>query len=59
VISPAGVSQGGIGLWGSRTTNSVPNIAYTKQTIQHLQEGDLTANLNFCSPNPTSDFSCE
>ena len=59
VSDASGSSQGGVGLWGSRTTNSVRNIAYTKQTIQHLQEGDLTANLNFCSPNPTSDFSCE
>ena len=59
VTDAAGVSQGGVGLWGSRTTNSVRNIAYTKHTIQHLQEGDLTANLNFCSPNEASDYYCE
>ena len=59
VTNAVGTSQGGIGLWGSRTTNSVRNLAYSKQTIQHLQEGDLTANLNFCSPNPTSDYACD
>ena len=44
--------QGGIGLWASRTKLGVYGLGYTKQTIQHLQEGDVTAALNFCSPSP-------
>ena len=59
VTDASGNPRGGVGLWGSRTTNSVRNIAYSKQTIQHLQEGDRTANLNFCSPNPASAFACD
>jgi hypothetical protein len=51
--------EGGIGLWGSRSRVAVDNLGYTKQTIQHLQEGDLTAALNFCSPSPISDFGCD
>lgn len=51
--------QGGIGLWASRTTLGVYNLGYLKQTMQHLQEGDLTAALNFCSPSPLSDYSCD
>ena len=51
--------QGGIGLWASRTTLGVYNLGYFKQTMQHLQEGDLTAALNFCSPSPLSDYSCD
>ena len=59
VIGTDGVPRGGIGLWASRTTDSVSNLAYSKGTIQYLQEGDLTAALNFCSPNPTSDYACD
>ena len=51
--------QGGIGLWASRTMLGVYNLGYLKQTMQHLQEGDLTAALNFCSPSPLSDYSCD
>ena len=51
--------QGGIGLWASRTKLGVYNLGYLKQTMQHLQEGDLTAALNFCSPSPLSDYSCD
>lgn len=51
--------QGGIGLWASRTTLGVYNLGYHKPTMQHLQEGDLTAALNFCSPSPLSDYSCD
>lgn len=51
--------QGGIGLWASRTTLGVYNLGYLKQTMQHLQEGDLTAALNFCSPSPLSDYNCD
>lgn len=51
--------QGGIGLWGARSTTGVYGWGYRKQTIQHLQESDLTAALNFCSPSPFSDYSCQ
>lgn len=51
--------EGGIGLWGARTTFGVYDLGYTKQTMQHLQEGDLTAALNFCSPSPISDYFCD
>ena len=59
VIAADGTQLGGIGLWGSRTTLGVYGLGYSKQTIQHLQEGDLTAALNFCSPSPLSDYSCD
>ena len=59
VTGSAGEPLGGIGLWGSRATLGVYGLGYTKQTIQHLQEGDLTAALNFCSPSPLSDYSCD
>ena len=61
VIGDDGEPMGGVGLWGSRSTLGVYGLGYTKQTIQHLQEGDLTAALNFCSPAPSgiSDYSCE
>lgn len=61
VIGNDGTPMGGVGLWGSRSTLGVYGLGYSKQTIQHLQEGDLTAALNFCSPAPSgiSDYSCE
>ena len=51
--------NGGLGLWASRTTQGVYGLGYTTDTIEHLQEGDETAELNFCTPNPTSDYSCQ
>ena len=59
VTRPDGSAVGGIGLWGSRSTLGVYGLGYTKQTIQHLQEGDLTAPLNFCSPSELSDYYCD
>ena len=59
VTNADGAPAGGIGLWGSRTTLGVYGLGYTKQTIQHLQEGDLTAPLNFCSPSSLSDYYCD
>ena len=61
VIDEKGEPIGGVGLWGSRSTVGVYGLGYTKQTIQHMQEGDLTAALNFCSPAPSgiSDYSCD
>jgi len=51
--------NGGLGLWASRTTQSVKGLGYTTDTIEHLQEGDDTAELNFCTPNPFSDYTCQ
>ncbi len=50
--------DGGLGLWASRSIQGVYNLGYTTDTIEHLQEGDETAELNFCSPNPFSDYYC-
>jgi|TARA_B110000116_G_C16755867_1_gene545763 hypothetical protein len=49
---------GGLGLWASRTTQGVYGLGYTTDTIEHLQEGDDTAELNFCTPTPWSDYAC-
>ena len=51
--------NGGLGLWASRTTQGVFGLGYSTDTIEHLQEGDDTAELNFCSPNPFSDYTCQ
>jgi len=51
--------NGGLGLWGSRTSQGVFGLGYTTDTIEHLQEGDGTAALNFCTPNPFSDYYCQ
>jgi len=50
--------NGGLGLWASRTTQGVYGLGYTTDTIEHLQEGDDTAELNFCTPTPWSDYAC-
>ena len=50
--------DGGLGLWASRTTQGVYGLGYTTDTIEHLQEGDDTAELNFCTPTPWSDYAC-
>lgn len=50
--------DGGLGLWASRTTVGVYGLGYTTDTIEYLQEGDGTAALNFCTPNPNSDYFC-
>ena len=49
----------GLGLWASRTIQGVFGLGYTTDTIEHLQEGDETAELNFCTPNPLSDYTCQ
>ncbi len=51
--------NGALGLWAARTTQSVLGLGYTTDTIEHLQEGDDTAELNFCTPNPFSDYTCQ
>ena len=50
--------QGGIGLWGARTTLMVPDVGYQKLTMKYLRESDLTGGLNFCSPSEASEFYC-
>ena len=50
--------SGGLGLWAARDRQSVVGIGYTSDTIEELQNNPLTAALNFCTPNPFSDFSC-
>ena len=50
--------NGGLGLFAARATQGVYGIGYTTATLQELIEGDATAALNFCSPNPFSDFYC-
>ena len=51
--------EGGLGLFASRAQQGVYGIGYTTASIQYLIEGDGTAALNFCSPNPFSDFYCD
>lgn len=51
--------QGGLGLLASRAIQGVYGVGYTTSTIEQLIEGDATATLNFCTPNPFSDFSCD
>jgi hypothetical protein len=50
--------QGGIGLWGARSTLMVSDVGYAKLTMKYLQESDLTGGLNFCSPSEVSEFYC-
>jgi hypothetical protein len=49
---------GGLGLWASRDRQSVNGIGYTTDTMEELLNNPLTAGLNFCTPNPFSEFSC-
>lgn len=48
----------GLGLFASRATQAVYGIGYTSSSMEALVEGEYTAQLNFCSPNPFSEFSC-
>ncbi len=51
--------NGGLGLFASRASQGVYGVGYTTSTIEQLIEGDATAALNFCTPNPFSDFFCD
>ncbi len=51
--------NGGLGLLASRASQGVYGVGYTTSTIEQLIEGDATAALNFCTPNPFSDFFCD
>ena len=50
--------QGGIGLWGARSTLVVEGVGYQKLSMKYLRESDLTGGLNFCSPSDVSEFYC-
>jgi hypothetical protein len=50
---------GGLGLWAARDRQQVAGIGFTTSTIEELQNNSATAALNFCSPNPFSDFYCD
>ena len=41
------------------STQGVYGIGYTTASMQALREGNLTDSLNFCSPNPFSDYYCD
>jgi hypothetical protein len=49
----------GIGLWASRASQGVYGIGFTSDSMEELVEGEMTGGLNFCSPNPFSDYSCD
>jgi len=49
----------GLGLFASRSTQGVYGIGFTTATMQALREGSQTDSLNFCSPNPFSDYYCD
>ena len=51
--------NGGLGLFAARASQGVYGIGYTTSTVAHLIEGDETAALNFCTPNPFSDYYCD
>ena len=49
---------GGLGLFAARSSQGVYGIGYSTDTMEELAEGDLTAPLQFCTPNPFSDYAC-
>ena len=49
---------GGLGLFAARASQGVSGIGYSTDTMEELAEGDLTAGLNFCTPNPFSAYAC-
>jgi hypothetical protein len=54
----------GLGLFASRSSVTVENLAMVGSAMQMgnlyaFMLGDYCADLNFCDPNPTSDFSCQ
>ena len=51
--------NGGLGLFAARSTQGVYGIGCTTASLQYLIEGADTYNLNFCTPNPFSDFYCD
>jgi hypothetical protein len=51
--------NGGLGLFAARSTQGVYGVGCTTSSLKYLIEGASTANLNFCTPNPFSDFYCD
>ncbi len=51
--------NGGLGLFASRSTQGVYGIGCTTASLEYLIEGPSTYELNFCTPNPFSDFYCD
>jgi hypothetical protein len=54
----------GLGLFGSRSAVSIPNLALYGSAMQMgnlyaFGMGSYCDGLNFCDPDPTSDFSCQ
>jgi hypothetical protein len=54
----------GLGLLGSRSAVNIPNLALYGSAMQMgnlyaFGLGSYCAGLNFCDPDPTSDFSCQ
>ena len=52
-------SEGGLGLFAARSTQGVYGIGCTTASLAYLIEGADTYELNFCTPNPFSDFYCD
>ena len=51
--------NGGLGLFAARSTQGVYGIGCTTASLEYLIEGPSTYDLNFCTPNPFSDFYCD
>ena len=49
----------GLGLFAARSTQGVYGIGCTTASLAYLIEGEDTYLLNFCTPNPFSDFYCD
>lgn len=49
----------GLGIFASRSQNMVTGVGITTNSLKALVEGEYTADLNFCTPNPFSDYYCE
>lgn len=48
----------GLGLFASRSEQGIYGLGITAGTLEALIEGEFTAELNFCTPNPFNDFYC-
>ncbi|WP_306643585.1 hypothetical protein [Sanyastnella coralliicola] len=49
----------GLGIWASRTQQSVDGVGISTGSLKALVEGEFTADLNFCSSNPFNEYSCD
>jgi hypothetical protein len=54
-----GSDHDGLGLFAARSTQGVYGIGCTTASLAYLIEGADTYELNFCTPNPFSDFYCD